>query len=488
MACTRSAPGTSPRTSLLSPLHPSSKPSYAPRRFAYMEGRAFRHGDIEDTLAELIKRGSGFALASMISGGHKFNGLDVKRVYFGCAPPPAFPQSNNDPRNTATGYAITARRAIDIASLKKMPQQVRRGGQRQIPSNLPSSDHHEPPHDPRFHGPSPQTYIFPNPHLHAQAHGYATHEFEVTPERIGVYLPVRPPTPKCYLNSEINPMQVEHIDNPKGYGEGEDPRKYHPALRPPVDPRELEIDPRTGMKNYIANEQGPWDTSKGLVRRLLERCIHLGRQHRSQGQKQDEYEAYRLLGTLLHTLEDFTAHSNWCELALVMMGHRDVFLHVGDQVRIQAPGGQWVAPIVTGTFGSNDFAHSMLGEATDHLSQASVSDLNKSIDKARSAATSSARGKSEGDVLRDLLFSIPGMGGGGEISREMDAVERIRAGPQAGGKRPEDMTPQELHAVLWQVLTFRDSGACLAVECLSWDGFFADVGCGCSGEEDIEDD
>lgn len=37
------------------------------------------------------------------------------------------------------------------------------------------------------------------------------------------------------------------------------------------------------------------------------------------------------------------------------------------------------------------------------------------------------------------------------MSREMDNVQRIRAGPQQGGKRPEDMNPQELHAVLWQV-------------------------------------
>jgi hypothetical protein len=50
------------------------------------------------------------------------------------------------------------------------------------------------------------------------------------------------------------------------------------------------------MKNYIANEQGHWDTSKALVRRTLERCIHMGRQNRSTGQKQDEYEAFRLLG------------------------------------------------------------------------------------------------------------------------------------------------------------------------------------------------
>lgn len=63
-----------------------------------------------------------------------------------------------------------------------------------------------------------------------------------------------------------------------------------------MQPRELEIDPQTGMKNYIANEQGHWDTSKALVRRTLERCIHIGRQNRANGQKQDEYEAFRLLG------------------------------------------------------------------------------------------------------------------------------------------------------------------------------------------------
>lgn len=68
-------------------------------------------------------------------------------------------------------------------------------------------------------------------------------------------------------------------------------------------------------------------------------------------------------------------------------------------------------------------------------------------------------------MLRDLLFELPDIGGGGEsgreMAREMDSIERIRAGPsQPGAKKPEEMSPQELHAVLWQVLTFRDSGAC----------------------------
>jgi hypothetical protein len=72
------------------------------------------------------------------------------------------------------------------------------------------------------------------------------------------------------------------------------------------------------MKNYIANgsnrhiqfgslltsnyaDVGPWDTSKALVRRTLERCIHIGRQFRAQGRKEDEYESYRLLGQAVRT-------------------------------------------------------------------------------------------------------------------------------------------------------------------------------------------
>jgi len=66
------------------------------------------------------------------------------------------------------------------------------------------------------------------------------------------------------------------------------------------------------------------------------------------------------------------------------------------------------------------------------------------------------------EALRDILSSIPG-GAGNEFNRDLDNIERIRAGPAAGGKNPEEMSPQELHAVLWQVLTFRDSGACMHI-------------------------
>ena len=45
------------------------------------------------------------------------------------------------------------------------------------------------------------------------------------------------------------------------------------------------------------------------------------------------------------------------------MGYNEVFPHVGDQVRIKAPNGKYVAPLVTGSFGSSDFIHSLLGGA-----------------------------------------------------------------------------------------------------------------------------
>lgn len=62
------------------------------------------------------------------------------------------------------------------------------------------------------------------------AHGYATGEFEVTTERLGCYLPVRIyHTPPAFIRSVL--LQTEHIDNPKGYGGGEDPRKYDRRLR-----------------------------------------------------------------------------------------------------------------------------------------------------------------------------------------------------------------------------------------------------------------
>src|SRR6202035_2578171 len=98
---------------------------------------------------------------------------------------------------------------------------------------------------------------------------------KVTIERLGVYRP------------------EEHIDNPKDYADNIDARQYDPRLRGPVDPRELQVDPRTGMKNYMANEQGGWATSTKYIRDSLLKAIDLGRRSVVDA---DRYEALRLLG------------------------------------------------------------------------------------------------------------------------------------------------------------------------------------------------
>jgi Heterokaryon incompatibility protein Het-C len=116
--------------------------------------------------------------------------------------------------------------------------------------------------------------------------GYATGEFEVhslfclssqqvTEDRLGVYRP------------------EEHIDNPKGYADNIDARQYDRRLRGPVDPMELQVDIRTGMKNYIANDNGTWMTSTRYIRDSLLKAIQLGR---GAATDPERYEALRLLG------------------------------------------------------------------------------------------------------------------------------------------------------------------------------------------------
>jgi hypothetical protein len=55
--------------------------------YAFLEGRAFRHGDIEDILAELLIRSadvtSGAIGFAKKAAGKKFSTLNVKRTYFG---------------------------------------------------------------------------------------------------------------------------------------------------------------------------------------------------------------------------------------------------------------------------------------------------------------------------------------------------------------------------------------------------------------------
>lgn len=62
-------------------------------------------------------------------------------------------------------------------------------------------------------------------------------------------------------------------------------------------------------------------------------------------------------------LLDYFAHSNYSELALIELGEKDVFPHVGRDTQIRLPNVRHsVYPIVTGTFGGVDFLHSVTGE------------------------------------------------------------------------------------------------------------------------------
>ncbi|GIZ41733.1 hypothetical protein CKM354_000502900 [Cercospora kikuchii] len=302
-----------------------------------IEGHNWRHGDIEDLLTTVA-----------FIKGHKWTSMMVKRTYFG---------------NWLRDYS----QAVDVGTLKGVPADTIRV----------------------------LVWI-----LAFMSFGYATEEFEVTAERLGVYRP------------------EEHIDNPKDYADNADARTFDPRLRGPVQPIELEVDPRTGMKNYIANEHIGIATSVGYIKWAFARSIHFGRMYTSgpnRGDEKDLCEALRCLGTGLHCMEDFGAHTNYTELALIELGFHNVFPHVGTQTQINL-NGKHVYPLVTGTFGGVDFLHSVLGEATDHVTQVEVDDtevaqLNSALSQAESKRSAgNGDPAQEASFLTDVLAKIPGTG------------------------------------------------------------------------------
>lgn len=338
---------------------------------AQVEGHNWRHGDIEDTLKTIA-----------FLHGKKWTTLLVQRTYFG---------------NWLRDYS----QAIDVGSVKGVNAATIR------------------------------VLVWV---LSFLANGYATEEFEVTEERLGVYRP------------------EEHIDNPLGYADGEDARTYDKRLRGPVLPIETEIDPQTGMKNYIANEQGSWATSAGYLRFSIGRSVHFGRLYchgsHGRGKEEDLCEALRCLGQSLHCMEDFSAHSNYCELALRELGYHEVFPHCGTDAEINLRGKR-VYPIVTGTFGGVDFLHSVLGEANDHFTQSEVDQLDialknseKSSSSGPSGSSSGTRGfgssiggGSAGDFI-SLIGQLPGIGGG--MASEARDLRRMAEEQERRNER-EDM-------------------------------------------------
>ncbi|KFY12851.1 hypothetical protein V492_03629 [Pseudogymnoascus sp. VKM F-4246] len=375
-----------------------------------VEGQNWRHGDIEDMLKTVA-----------FLKGHKWSTMMIKRVYFG---------------NWLRDYS----QAIDVGSVKGVP------------------------------APTIRILVWI---LSFLSFGYATGEFEVTEERLGVYRP------------------EEHIDNPKDYADNEDARKYDPRLRGPIQKEELMIDPNTGMKNYIANDRGGWATSTGYIRHSITRSIHFGRVYTnggggSSGKEADLCEALRCLGQSLHCLEDWGAHTNYCELALIELGFHEVFPHVGNATQIHL-NGRTVYPLTTGTFGAVDFLHSMLGEATDHFTQSEVEEMDLALMNAQLATKGEGTrgffgsGSNGGDDFLNLLSQIPGQGSGlASQARDLQAQsqaqeyenETTRAsggqqfaappgsaggppGPGIPGMSP-DFDAQKTIARIYPILEFRD--------------------------------
>ncbi|MCJ1435205.1 hypothetical protein MMC27_004577 [Xylographa pallens] len=380
---------------------------------AKIEGINWRHGDIEDVLKTIA-----------FIKGHKWTTMMVKRVYFG---------------NWLRDYS----QAVDVGSLKGVQADTVR------------------------------ILVWV---LSFLTFGYATGEFEVTADRLGVYRP------------------EEHIDNPKDYADNVDARQYDTRLRPPVQPIELQIDPQTGMKNYIANENLGIATSSGYIKHSFTRSIHYGRvytsgPHGTRSKDADLFEAMRCLGQGLHCLEDFGAHTNYTELTLRELGFKNVFTHTGTATEIDLHGKR-VFPLVTGTFGAVDFLLSVLGEAQDHFTQSEVEELDLALDQAQTQSQASADpgsrsfGEPAGSAsyLTGLLKQVPGAGSlcrQAEQLQESSEVQERSIESNARSIKPEftfqgppgsvggppgpgvpglspDFDPKKTIAQIYPILEFRD--------------------------------
>lgn len=178
------------------------------------------------------------------------------------------------------------------------------------------------------------------------------------------------------------------------------------------------------------------DTSATLIRRVFGRSIQLGRRYARSGNSDDLYEALRLLGTGLHCLEDYAAHSNYTELSLIELGERDVFPHVGRNTAVQVEGARdEVYPIVTGTFGGVDFFHSVLGEFSDKTMQSELQSLEGVI------TDSENDGPSE-SFIQNLLSKIPD-GLLGDNDSQASQMDDFKAKADDAKQNSQNISPRE---------------------------------------------
>lgn len=162
----------------------------------------------------------------------------------------------------------------------------------------------------------------------------------------------------------------------------------------------------------------------------------MGRRYARSNDKADLYEALRLLGTGCHCLEDYSAHSNYTELALIELGERSIFPHVGRRTQMGLPGvRQPVFPLITGTFGGVDFLHSVMGEFSDKATQSEIQELEGTMQNSGQADTS---------MLQDLLNQVPsGLFGDKD---EAGKVDELQANATAAQMQNSHISPREPEA------------------------------------------
>jgi hypothetical protein len=185
-------------------------------------------------------------------------------------------------------------------------------------------------------------------------------------------------------------------------------------------------------------------------------------------------------------MEDFGAHTNYCELALRELGFYEVFPHTGIATEINIRGKR-IFPLVTGTFGAVDFLHSVLGEATDHFTQTEVEEMDLALKGAENAQQQGGAGGQRGlfgsgggNDFASLLSQVPGMGGGlASQARDLQArsaaqeyengvartnVQTSFQGPPGGAGGPSasipgmspDFDPIKTAKQIYPILEFRD--------------------------------
>ena len=183
-------------------------------------------------------------------------------------------------------------------------------------------------------------------------------------------------------------------------------------------------------------------------------------------------------------MEDFGAHTNYCELALRELGYNEVFPHTGVASEINVRGKR-IFPLVTGTFGAVDFLHSVLGEATDHFTQTEVEEMDLALKGAENAQQGAGGqrglfGSSRGNDFASLISEVPGMGGGlASTARDLQArsaaqeyenesakvsVTTSFAAPPGGAGGPisgvpgmsPDFDPIKTAKQIYPILEFRD--------------------------------